>query len=93
MIRLPPADPVAKYSEPLERNSTMVGEMEERGLLPGRMKFAGEGMKPNALEEFGMEKSFISLFIITPVSGMQSWELGDVRTVSEDSVGGNMVPE
>jgi hypothetical protein len=33
------------------------------------MKFAGEGIKPKASDEPGMEKSFISLFMITPVSG------------------------
>lgn len=31
--------------------------MDDRGRFPGRMKFAGEGMKPNALEEPGIEKS------------------------------------
>lgn len=40
--------------------------------LPGRMKLAGEGMKPNALSVLGMEKSFISSFMITPVSGTMS---------------------
>ena len=43
--------------------------MDERGRLPGRMKLAGEGTKPKALVEFGMEKSFISLFMMMPVSG------------------------
>lgn len=46
-----------------------MGEIEERGRLPGRMKFEGEGTYPKALEELGIEKSFISLFMITPVSG------------------------
>lgn len=50
IIRLPPADPVARYSVPLDRNSAMVGEMEESGLLPGRMKLEGEGMYPNAFD-------------------------------------------
>ena len=37
--------------------------IEESGLLPGRMKFASEGSKPNWLVTPGMEKSFISLLL------------------------------
>lgn len=77
-MRLPPADPVTRKSVPLARNSTIVGEMDERGRLPGRIKFEGEGTKPNALDWLGMEKSFISLFMITPVSGTQSCDLHDM---------------
>lgn len=54
--------------------STMVGEMLLRGLLPGRMKFEGEGMKPKALDWLGMLKSFISLLRMMPVWGTTSWE-------------------
>ena len=53
---------------------TISGEIDDSGRAPGRMKFAGEGTKPNALEAFGMEKSFISLFMMMPVSGTMSWE-------------------
>ena len=43
-IREPPALPVTKYNEELEACSTMTGEMELKGRLPGRMKLAGEGL-------------------------------------------------
>ncbi len=35
MMRDPPAEPIIKYKAPV-LVSIMVGEMEERGLLPGR---------------------------------------------------------
>jgi hypothetical protein len=55
-----------------ERNSTIIGVMDERGRFPGAIKFEGEAMYPKALVVFGTEKSFISLFIIKPVSGTRS---------------------
>lgn len=48
--------------------------MEESGRFPLRMKFEGDGTYPKALEVSGIEKSFISLFIMTPVSGTRRWE-------------------
>jgi len=42
MMREPPAEAWERYIVPLGF-STMVGEMEERGLANGFMKFAGEG--------------------------------------------------
>ena len=48
--------------------------MELSGLFPGAMKLAGEGEYPNALLESGMLKSFISLFMMTPVSGTTNRE-------------------
>jgi hypothetical protein len=45
----------------------MTGVMDDRGRLPGRIKFMGEGTNPKALLTFGMEKSFISLFRMIPV--------------------------
>jgi hypothetical protein len=66
MILEPPAAPVLRNRSP-EGYSTMTGVMEESGRLPGRMKLLGQGTKPNALETPGMEKSFISLFMIMPV--------------------------
>ena len=80
MIRLPPADPVARYSVPFERNSAIVGEMDERGLLPGRMKLEGDGTYPKALDWLGMEKSFISSFMMTPVSGTHICDLSRVSS-------------
>ena len=43
MILEPPAAPTTKYKLELSRCSTMTGEMEESGRLPGRTKLAGEG--------------------------------------------------
>ena len=53
---------------------TISGEIDESGRAPGRMKFAGEGTNPKALDALGMEKSFISLFMMMPVSGTMSCE-------------------
>ncbi len=46
----------------------MVGQVEESGLFPGRMKLAGEGLNPYSLVILGEEKSSISLFSTIPVS-------------------------
>ena len=77
-MREPPAAPTAMYKASAARValgcSTMTGEMEDSGRLPGRMKFAGDGMKPNALLVLGMLKSFISLLRIRPVSGTTTCE-------------------
>jgi hypothetical protein len=43
IIREPPAAPVTKYSVPLA-NSTIVGDIDERGLFPGLTKLEGLGM-------------------------------------------------
>lgn len=50
----------------------MTGAIEDKGRFPGRIKFAGLGMYPKAFVVFGMLKSFISLFMMTPVSGTMS---------------------
>ena len=55
--------------------------MDESGRFPGEIKLASVGIKPNAFEEFGIEKSFISLFMMIPVSGTISWEPKKVLTV------------
>jgi len=67
MIREPPAAPTEIYREPSGYSMT-TGVIEERGRLPGRMKFEGEGTKPNAFVTLGMEKSFISLLRMIPGS-------------------------
>lgn len=56
MMRDPPAEAWEMYTLPSAR-STIVGEIEERGLLKGRMKLASLGMNPNALVVFGILKS------------------------------------
>lgn len=56
MIRLPPADPAIKNTDPSGR-VTMAGVMDDNGRFPGRMKFASDGMYPKELDEPGIEKS------------------------------------
>jgi len=46
----------------------MTGVIDERGRLPGRMKFMGEGTNPKTLVTLGIEKSFISLFRMIPAT-------------------------
>lgn len=65
MIREPPAAPTEIYNDP-SGYSAMMGVIEERGLLPGRIKLIGDGTKPKALVTLGIEKSFISLFMMIP---------------------------
>lgn len=62
-----PEDPLGEVWE-----VTIAGVHEERGRFPGLMKFASEGIYPKELEEPGTEKSSISLFMMTPVSGTMS---------------------
>ena len=69
IILEPPAAPIARHSVELARNSTMIVVTEDRGRFPGATKLAGLGLNPKRLVVFGMEKSFISLFIMMPVSG------------------------
>ncbi|CAH2261699.1 jg3187 [Pararge aegeria aegeria] len=45
----------------------MLGLIEDSGLFPGAMKFAGEGFKPKEFEKPGEEKSSITLFMTIPV--------------------------
>lgn len=49
IIRLPPSVPVIKSREPSGR-VTIAGVIDDKGLFPGRMKFASEGMYPNSLD-------------------------------------------
>lgn len=53
----------------------MTGVIDERGRLPGRMKFMGEGTYPNAFVTFGMEKSFISLFKMMPIGWLATIQM------------------
>lgn len=59
------------------RCSIRTGEIEERGRLPGRMKFAGEGMYPNALVVLGMEKSCGMLAFQPMIGGCRKGEKGE----------------
>ena len=64
-MRDPPAAPVVKNTVELSANSAITGEMDESGRLPGAMKLAGEGSKPNEFRRPGWEKSSISLLLYT----------------------------
>ena len=44
--------------------------MDDSGRAPGFTKLLFMGKYPNAFDWPGMEKSFISLFMMTPVSGI-----------------------
>ena len=59
MMWAPPSAPVTKYRVPFARCSTIIGDMEDRGLFPARMKLAGEGARSKPLGVLGMEKSSI----------------------------------
>ena len=67
VIRVPPAAPMTERTLPVDESTTMVGVMDDRGRLPGRMKLAGLGGTPKKFVVLGDEKSSISLFMMTPV--------------------------
>lgn len=60
----PPAPPVIILTFFFLSN-TIVGTIDERGLLPGRTKFDGDEASWD--KDLGNEKSFISLFKMIPV--------------------------
>lgn len=64
-MRIPPAPPMTILTSFLS-SKTMIGDIDETGLLPGEMKFAGAGKSPSE-NAAGIEKSFISLLKIIPV--------------------------
>lgn len=66
MIFEPPADP-STITTFLFSSKTIAGHIEERGRLPGRIKFAGDGNKWKPFFIPGDEKSSISPFKIMPV--------------------------
>ena len=53
MILEPPADPVAVTNSPVTRSSAMEEDIDDWGRFPGKMKFAGEGAKPNEFDDPG----------------------------------------
>lgn len=66
VILVPPAAPTNIFTSPL-LSSIIDGHMDDRGRLPGLIKFAGEGATLKKLVLLGEEKSSISLFKIMPV--------------------------
>lgn len=66
VILLPPAAPMTKTTSPFASVITD-GHIEDKGLLPGAIKLAGEGGRPKAFVILGEEKSSISSFKIMPV--------------------------
>ena len=67
MMFVPPLPPTTPASWP--SLSMTSGVMEERGRLPGAMKFAGAGGSWPGARFAGTEKSSISLFSTMPVDG------------------------
>ena len=66
MMRLPPGDPVT--STGLPSFSTMVGDIDDNGRLPGPGRLASKPTRPKALEAPGAAvKSSSSLLSNTPV--------------------------
>ena len=63
---VPPEAPTTKVTLP-DASTTMVGQLEERGLFPGKIKLFGDGGKPKKLMSPGTEKSSITLFRMIPV--------------------------
>ena len=63
---VPPAAPITERTVPSVL-TTMVGVMEDKGRLPGLIKFAGLGGTPKAFVTLGEEKSSISSFKMMPV--------------------------
>lgn len=47
MMREPPDDPTISSSAPVCRFSTMIGDMDESGRLPGTIKLGCDGTYPN----------------------------------------------
>ena len=66
VILVPPDAPVTMTICPSSLN-TMVGVMDESGLFPGTIKFAGDGGTPKEFSMPGVEKSSISLLKMIPV--------------------------
>lgn len=62
----PPADPAMKTTSPFSFK-TITGHMDESGRLPGLMKLAGEGSRPNPFFFPGDAKSSIWSFNMMPV--------------------------
>ncbi len=77
----PPAAPTERMG--LWPFNTIVGLMLVRGLFPGATAFASLPINPKALGVPGeMEKSSISLFIMTPVPGIITFDPNDVLIVA-----------
>lgn len=66
VIFVPPEAPITSLAFPF-LSTIMLGFIEERGLLPGAMKLAGDGCRPKKLITPGDEKSSITLFMTIPV--------------------------
>src|ERR1700760_4269824 len=68
-IREPPAAPVMKYTELLDRCSTMTGVIDDSGRFLDATWLLMAGVKLNAFLWFGIEKSFSSSLRMIPVNG------------------------
>ena len=68
VILVPPLAPTTKTTSQ-SWLITMLGDMEDRGLLPGWMKLTGDGSTPKSFVMFGEEKSSIWSLKTIPVDG------------------------
>ena len=66
MILEPPEAPSTKRTL-LSLSTIIMGDMDDRGLFSGSMKFASDGKKPNAFAKPGEEKSSMTSLYIIPV--------------------------
>ena len=66
IILAPPEAPNTSLTR-LLLSTTIIGDMEESGRLPGAIKFASLGAYPNMLFKPGVLKSFIVLEYMIPV--------------------------
>ena len=69
MILVPPDAPETIITFPVSVFITIAGQVDDIGLLPGRIKLCGEGGTPKELVTLGELKSSISLLNIMPVFG------------------------
>ena len=89
MIFDPPEAPATILTFPF-LSVIILGDIDDSGRFPGRMKLAGEGGYPKKLFLPGVEKSSISLFMMIPVDSetniepklkMKSVHLKDVSNI------------
>lgn len=62
-------DTLSNYAVFFRTFVTIIGVMEDKGLLLGSMKFAGAGGRWSGDKSVGIEKSSISLLSTIPVEG------------------------
>ena len=67
VILVPPEAPITERTRPVVESTITVGTIDDKGLFPGTIKFAGLGGTPKPFVMLGEPKSSISLLKIIPV--------------------------